>query len=150
MDNVLISSVPADVNTTTDRPDDQELLGVQTVVEPDGSAMLLILHTSQGSIRISVPFGNATHLDAAVNQAALLMLYRQTAAPDQPRNPLDDLIRAALRPSRVSVGIDRQTGDRLFVQEYGGERLPHVVRMSADAVNDCLIELSSVAAAHAN
>lgn len=150
MAGLLISSMPADMQASVQRKEDQELLGIQAVVEPDGSAMLLTLHTTEGSIRISVPFGNASGFDAEVHQATLLMLYRQTAAPGQSSSPIDDLIRAALRPSRVSVGIDRQTGDRLFLQEFGGKHLPRVLRMAPEAVNDCLAELESVAAAHAN
>src|SRR5207249_752360 len=116
----------------------------------DGSAMLLTLHTDEGSIRINVSFGQASNFEAELHQAALLMLYRQTSVPDGSQSPIADLIRAAVRPSRVSVGIDRATGDRLFLQEFGGERLPRVLRMSPDAVNETISELESVAAAHAN
>src|SRR6185369_5360312 len=116
-----------------------------------GSTMTLTLHTSEGqAIRLTVPFGQAATLSADVQQAALLMLYRQTAAPAQAASAIDDLIRAAVTPTKVSVGIDRATGDRLFLQEFDGERLPRVVRMSPDAVNDTITALSAVATAHAN
>ncbi|TIT30910.1 MAG: hypothetical protein E5W76_28220 [Mesorhizobium sp.] len=134
-----------------DEIQEQELIGVQTAIEPDGSAMKLTLHTSEGqAIRLSVPFGQSAVLSTEVHQAALLMLYRQTAAPEQAGRAIDDLIRAAVRPTKVSVGIDRMTGDRLFFQEFGGERMPRVVRMSPDAVNDTIEALSVAATAHAN
>ncbi|RWP31781.1 hypothetical protein [Mesorhizobium sp.] len=150
MDKLVISRIPAETDAITPKSEGQEVLGWQTKVEPDGSAMTLTLHTSEGSTRFLVPFGQASGLEAEVHQAALLMLYRQTAAPNPTHNPIDELIRAALRPSRVSVGIDRSNGDRLFLQEFGGERLPRIVRMSPDAVNDTCAELSAAAASHAN
>ncbi|RWO90888.1 hypothetical protein [Mesorhizobium sp.] len=150
MDKVVISSIPAETEATCPEREGQEVLGRQIMVEPDGSAMTLILYTSEGCSRFLVPFGQASGLEGEVHQAALLMLYRQTAAPDAVHNPIDELIRAALRPSKVSVGIDRRTGDRLFLQEFGGEHLPRVVRMSPDAVNDTISDISAVASAHAN
>ncbi|MER8941317.1 hypothetical protein [Mesorhizobium sp. M0174] len=150
MDKLVISRFPAETDTISPKPEDQEVLGWQTMVEPDGSAMTLTLHTSEGSSRFLVPFGQASGLEAEVHQAALLMLYRQTAAPSASHNPIDDLIRAALRPSRVSAGIDRSNGDRLFLQEFGGERLPRIIRMSPDAVNDTITELSAAVASNAN
>lgn len=148
---LLTDSIAVGPGASHQKPEDKELVGAQTMVEPDGSAMTLVLHTADGlAIRITVPFGQASELEAGIHQAALLMLYRQTAGPDAPRAPIDDLIRAALRPSRVSVGIDRATGDRLFLQEFGGERLPRVVRMSPEAVNHTISELAIAAAAHAN
>jgi hypothetical protein len=149
---LLTGIITAGTEASAHQAEDQELIGTQTMVEPDGSAMTLVLHTTEGNaIRITVPFGQASELEAGVHQAALLMLYRQTAAPaDAPRSPIADLIRAALRPSRVSVGIDRTNGDRLFLQEFGGERLPRVVRMSPEAVNDTISDLVVIAAAHAN
>jgi hypothetical protein len=150
MAHLSIGSIPREAGAKAEQREDQELLGVQTSVEPDGSVMLLTLHTTEGSIRISVPFGQASNFEADLHQAALLMLYRQTAHPAGSQSPIADLIRAAVRPSKVSVGIDRATGDRLFLQEFGGERLPRVVRMSPDAVNETISELETMAAAHAN
>lgn len=150
---LLTGIITAGTEASAHQPEDQELIGTQTMVEPDGSAMTLVLHTTDGhAIRITVPFGQASELEAGVHQAALLMLYRQTAAPaGAPQSsPIDDLIRAALRPTRVSVGIDRTNGDRLFLQEFGGERLPRVVRMSPEAVNDTISDLAVIAAAHAH
>ncbi|TIX57556.1 MAG: hypothetical protein E5V25_27355, partial [Mesorhizobium sp.] len=114
MDKVVISSIPAETEAIGEERQDQEVLGWQTMVEPDGSAMTLILHTTEGSSRFLVPFGQASWLEGEMHQAALLMLYRQTAVPGAMQNPIDELIRAAQRPSKVSVGIDRRTGDRLF------------------------------------
>lgn len=149
MDDLLAGSYNTAVEETTEEHEDPELLGMQISVDPDGSHAVLTLHTLFGAFRVTVPFGQMSIMDAEIRLAGLLMLYRQTSLPQPLTNPIDDLIRTAVRPSSVLVTIDKQSGDRIFIQQFG-DRMPRVVRMSPEAVNSALTDLAAVAGAHAN
>lgn len=127
---------------------DQELLAVKTTVHPDGSDAQVTLHTTRGSINLTIAFEQISAAIAEIQQASLLMLYRQTT-PGASTNPMARLLDAALRPTNVSVVIDPETGDRIFIHQFA-ERMPIITRMSAAQVFSTLDELSSAAKKSAN
>jgi len=128
---------------------DQELLAIKTVVHPDGSDVLLTLHTTRGSINLTVALEHISAALAEIRQASLLMFYRQTTPGACTGNPIARLLSAALEPSRVSVVIDPATADRLFIHQFPN-RMPIITRMSPDAVLSTIDELSIVARKAAN
>ncbi|EHK56844.1 hypothetical protein [Allomesorhizobium alhagi] len=132
-----------------DQQDDHELLGVQAVVHPDGSDARIVLHTTQGSIPLSVSFDRIEAAYTEIRQAAMLMFYRQTEPNNSGPNPVNELCRTARRPKTVSVIVDRRTGDRLFVQQFP-DHLPTVTRMSAETVNQMIDDITFLAAKTSN
>ena len=135
-ESVRAGRKPAASESSHEAAESQELLGLTSCVHPDGSYATVTLHTTQGRIRFDVPFEQMSDLDAEIHQASLLMLYRQTTSTDG-RNPVDELIRTALRPSKISVKVDRSNGDKLFIHQFP-DRMARVLRVSTEDVNTAI------------
>lgn len=124
------------------------VLGVQALVSMDGSEARLTLHTSDGRIHLTVPFEQISAFHTEVRHASAVMLYRQSQTLTA-ENALDLLLETAVRPLRISTLIDQATNDRIFVMEFC-DRMPIVTRMSADAVNSTITEMTAAIMASAH
>lgn len=120
----------------------EEILGIQTAVDPKGVDVSITLHTAAATtITVRVPYDRIAALDAAIHHAAILMHYRQSMAQDEGEQAMHSLRRTALRPASVHVTVDGQTGDRVFVQQFT-DHMPIVTAMSAESVNAALDDLA--------
>ncbi|RUU29724.1 hypothetical protein [Mesorhizobium sp. M6A.T.Ce.TU.016.01.1.1] len=128
---------------------DHELLAVRAAVHPDGNEAKLTLHTSHGSVTVTVQHEQLAAIHAEIQAAAALMLYRQAMQADEGMTAFEDAFRAALMPADCSVSIDRQTSDRLFMLQFI-DRLPLAIRMTPEQVAEALEQLGIVSRLSAN
>lgn len=129
--------------------DEQELLALHAKVHSDGNEAQLMLHTSLGSIPLTVMHEQLSVIIAELQAAAALMLYRQSMQADDGKACFDDVFAAALRPQGTFVTIDQATSDRMFMLQFR-DRLPLAIRMTPEQVADSLDQLGTVSRLSAN
>lgn len=122
----------------------QQLFGIQAKVYPDGSKADITLHATTGRVDFTVAFENMAAVQAEIRSASLLMLYRQSMAPDGGARAIEDLLATALRPMHTDVSIDTMTGDRVFVMHFA-DRMPIVIRRTPQQVLETLADLATEA-----
>lgn len=130
-----------DTEPVSQAAESMELLGLRAIVHPDGADASITLHTSDGVICLSAQLEQVAAVQTEIRSAALLMQYRQTMVIDEGEDALKELLRAAPRPASSTVVVDATTGDRMFIMQFA-DRLPIVIRMAPEQVNELLGELS--------
>lgn len=148
-DNSAAEKTPSTLFADARIQDDHELLAVRAAVHPDGNEAKLTLHTSRGSVTVTVLHEQLSAINAEIHAAAALMLYRQAMQADEGMTAFEDAFRAALMPADCSVSIDRQTSDRLFMLQFR-DRLPLAIRMTPEQVADALDQIATVSRLSAN
>lgn len=126
-----------------------QLLGLRAAVHPDGQDCHLTLHTTAGPISLTVNFDCISALHAEIRHASLLMLYRRTHPVALVADPVQDLLRTAQRPSRISVLRDNSSSDWVFLQEFQ-DRMPFVIRMSSEELSSTLASIAHLSRTRAH
>ncbi len=148
-DGSAIHAAAKDLFADANVQDDRELLAIRAAVHPDGNEATLTLHTSHGSVTLTVQHEWLAAIHAEIQATAALMLYRQALQADEGMAAFEHAFRAALLPADCSVSIDSQTSDRLFMLQFR-DRLPLAIRMTPEQVGDSLDQLSAVSRLAAN
>jgi len=148
-DGNAVQAVARDLFDDANIKDEHELLAIRAAVHPDGNEAKLTLHTSHGSVTLTVQHEQLAAIHAEIQAAAALMLYRQALQADEGMTAFEHAFRAALLPADCSVSIDSQTSDRLFMLQFP-DRLPLAIRMTPEQVGDSLDQLSAVSRLAAN
>lgn len=128
---------------------DREIVGIGTLVYPEGDFADLTFHTGTGATRLTVAFAQIVSAASQIHRAALLMVYRQAMTRDGGKTAIETMIHSAIRPKEVTITIDAETGDRIFLMQFT-DQPPMLVRMAPEAVNDALADLADVAKRTAN
>ncbi|RUV65199.1 MAG: hypothetical protein E5X35_11640 [Mesorhizobium sp.] len=132
------------------RPELLELLGIRSIVHPDGDDATITLRTSNGPIGLSVSLSQIAAADIEIRNTAILMHYRQSMKKDAGVRAFDDLLRTAVSPAETDVYVDGDTGDRLFVLRFADDRLPLVVRQSPEKLAAILQDVADISRRTAN
>ncbi|MER8540287.1 hypothetical protein NKH17_12610 [Mesorhizobium sp. M1334] len=148
-DGNAVEATAGDIFSHANVQDEHELLALRSLVSPDGNEAELTLHTTKGSIKLIVLHEQLAAVHAEIEALSALMVYRQSARPDEGMTAFADSFRTALSPADCTVSIDPETSDRLFMLQFP-DRLPLAIRMAPEQVADSLDQLESVSRRAAN
>lgn len=111
--------------------ENQELLHLQTTIEPDGSSAVMTIHTAEGQIDLAVTIDQMTAASAEIDRAGTLMLSRQMQSTDRGKSAFAVLKRTAPKAAQIIPTVCRDTGDVIVMYRFA-DRLPMPIRIALD------------------
>jgi hypothetical protein len=119
------------------------VLEISATIAPDGSGATIKLFLNTGRVAFEVDPTELTKMINTLRAASSQIAARKRYAHDWGRAWLADLCATAPRPAEITVRVDPQNGDRLFLMQFDNQA-PIALRNTVEDVQRVIESLMRI------